>query len=94
VYYSICAFPVMKSRKHPPGLAEFAPVAHKPIERGIRRSRTGEHCRRGRQCGTGMHQYSATTAQCGAGHTSGGEFYDYTDDAGYHPQVQNCAGRW
>jgi hypothetical protein len=41
-----------------------------------------------------MHPYSATTAQSGAGHTSGGEVYDCTDDAGYYPQVQNCAGGW
>jgi hypothetical protein len=40
---------------------------------------------------TYMQQYGSTAAQSGAGQTSGGEFYDCTDQAGYYSQVQTCA---
>ena len=40
---------------------------------------------------TYIQQYSGTAAQSGAGQTSGGEFYDCTDQAGYYSQVQTCA---
>ena len=40
---------------------------------------------------TNMQQYGRTAAHSGAGQTSGGKFYDCTDQADSYSQVQTCA---